>query len=289
LTENVSIRDVERELSRLRQEMAGPDGHPALRTSSMTHLAWVPEPWEQAARETLAGLAERHPSRGIILLPRPEEPRDELDAQIDVRSFRDDALGREVCAEVITIRLNGPRANAPASVVLPLLIADLPVFLRWRGALPFGGQTLEELLGVVDRIIVDSREWEEPVRDLARLGSLVERVALSDIAWARLQPWREAVAALWPDVVEASTLRVVGPEADALLLAQWLGARLRRRLELRREPAEEVELVEVDGLPARPRRLERRSPSDLLSEQLDLFGRDSIYEEALWSFSPAPT
>jgi hypothetical protein len=137
--------------------------------------------------------------------------------------------------------------------------------------------------------MVDSREWEEPERDLAQLGALVKRVALSDIVWARLQPWREAVAALWPDVVEASALRVVGPNADALLLAHWLGARLRRRIELELEPAEEVELVEVDGLPARPRRLERRSASDLLSGQLDLYERDPIYEEALWSFSPAPT
>lgn len=288
LTENVTIRDIERELSRQREEIAGPDAGPALRTSSMTHLAWVPEPWEQAARETLAGLAERHPSRGVILLPRPEEPRDELDAGIDVRSFRDDAVGREVCAEVITIRLNGPRANAPASVVLPLLIADLPVFLRWRGALPFGTPPLEELLGVVDRVVVDSREWEEPERDLGQLWALVERVALSDIAWARLQPWREAVAALWPDVAEASTLRVAGPEAEALLLAHWLGARLRRTVELRREPAGEVELVEVDGLPVRPRRLDARSASDLLSEQLDIFERDPIYEEALCSFSSAP-
>ena len=289
MTENVSIRDVEREISRLRQEMAGPDGHPALRTSSMTHVAWVPEPWEQAAREALAGLAERHPSRGILLLPRPDEPRDELDAEIDVRSFRDDVLGREVCAEVIAIRLNGPRASAPASIVLPLLIADLPVFLRWRGALPFGEQPLEELLGVVDRIIVDSREWPEPEGDLARLATLADRVALSDIAWARIEPWREAVAALWPDVADASTLRVAGPEAEALLLARWLEARLRRRVELEREPSEEIERVEVDGLPARPRRLEQRAPSDLLSGQLDIFGRDAIYEEALWSFSPAPT
>ena len=289
MRENISIRDVERELGGLREEIAGPGGGPALRTSSMTHLAWVPEPWEPAAREALAGLAERHPSRGILLLPRPDDPRDELDAQVDVRCFRNDALGREVCAEVIAIRLNGPRAQAPASVVLPLLISDLPVFLRWRGGLPYGEKQLEELLDVVDRVIVDSGEWEEPARDLPRLAELSGRVALSDIAWARTLPWREALAALWPDVSGASRLRVVGPEAEAILLSRWLGARLGREIELEREPAEEIEAVEVDGRPAIPAALEPRTPSDLLSEQLDVFGRDPIYEEALCSFSPAPT
>jgi glucose-6-phosphate dehydrogenase assembly protein OpcA len=78
---------------------------------------------------------------------------------------------------------------------------------------------------------------------------------------------------------------VAGPEADAVLLAGWLGGRLGRPIELEREPAGELELVEVDGLPARPRRLERRSASELLSDQLDLFGRDAVYEEAVRSFS----
>ena len=35
----------------------------------LTHLAWIPSEWEQAATDTLAGLAERHPSRVILLLP----------------------------------------------------------------------------------------------------------------------------------------------------------------------------------------------------------------------------
>ena len=55
------------------------------------------------------------------------------------------------------------------------------------------------------------------------------------------------------------------------------------------EPAGEVELVEVDGRPAEPPRLEPLTPSDLLSDQLELFGRDRIFEEAVRSFSSQPT
>ena len=287
--ENVSIRDVERELTRLREELSGPGGAPMLRTSSMSHIAWVPERWEQAALETLAGLHERHPSRGILLFPRPDSDRNELDADVDVRCFRNVALERDVCAEVVTLRLNGPRAQAPASVVLPLLISDLPVFLRWRGDLPFGAQPLDQLLGVVDRLIVDSSEWDDPRSALPRFAELVDRVAVSDIAWARTQPWREAVAGLWPEAAEAETLRVVGPRAESLLLARWLGARLNRRVAFEHEPAETIEHVEVNGVEARPARPDARTPSDLLSEQLDVFRRDPIYEEALCFFSPALT
>jgi glucose-6-phosphate dehydrogenase assembly protein OpcA len=251
----------------------------------MTHVAWVPVRWQDAALEALAGLAERHPSRGILLFPHPEDERDELDAEVDLRCFRNPAGPGAVCSEVITIRLNGRRADAPASVVLPLLVADLPVFLRWRGDLELGAPPVQQLLGVVDRLVLDSGEWSRAAETFGRLPEIFDRVTVSDIAWARTLPWRYALATLWPGIAEASTLRVAGPEADAVLLAGWLGGRLGRAVELEREPAGELELVEVDGIPAAPGRLEPRSASELLSEQLDLFGRDVLYEEAVRSFS----
>jgi Glucose-6-phosphate dehydrogenase subunit len=289
MTENVTIRDVERELGRLRHDAGTPGNLPRLRTSVMTHIAWVPERWEEAAMDTLAGLAERHPSRTIVLLPRPDETRDALDGDVDLRCFVRGGEERQVCSEVVVLRLCGRRAAAPASVVEPLLAADLPVFLRWRGPLPFDAPELEQLTRVADRLVVDSTEWPEPAGDYARLPELFDRIAVSDIAWARLLPWRGAVAALWPDVANASSVRVAGSAAEALLLSAWLGARLGREVELVHEPAGEVELVEVDGSLARPTRFERRSASDLLSDQLEIFGHDRVYEEAVRSFSSVQT
>jgi glucose-6-phosphate dehydrogenase assembly protein OpcA len=289
LTRAVTVRDVERELARLRDASTEPGQAPRLRTSVMTHVAWVPERWEEAATGTLAGLAERHPSRTILLFPRPDDPKDRLDGDVDFRCFVRGGQEREVCSEVISLRLCGRRAAAPASVVLPLLVSDLSVFLRWRGPLPFDAPELGELLGIADRLVVDSREWPEPGRALPRLAELLGGIAASDISWARTFPWRAAVATLWPDVRSASRLRVAAPEAEALLLYGWLRARLGRDVELEHEPAGEVELVEVDGREARPRRVEPKTPSDLLSDQLEDFGRDPIYEEAVRSFASSPT
>ena len=39
----------------------------------MTHIAWVPPEWLDAAERTLEGMAERHPSRTVILVPKPDE------------------------------------------------------------------------------------------------------------------------------------------------------------------------------------------------------------------------
>jgi hypothetical protein len=283
-----SLRELERELAQLRDASTEPGAHPRLRASVMTHIAWVPERWVEQATGTLAGMAERHPSRTILLFPRPDDS-DGLDGEVDFRCFVRGGEQREVCSEVITLRLGGQRASAPASIVEPLLVSDLPVFLRWRGPLPFGAAELEQLVGVADRLVLDTREWPDAEADLARLPELFERIAVSDISWARAERWRMAVADLWPAIAEASVLRVAGPRVEAGLLRGWLAARLGREIRLELEPAGEIELVEVNGLDCHPLRAEAETSSDLLSDQLELFSRDRIYEEAVRSFSSQPT
>ena len=189
--DDVSIAEIERELARLRDASSAEPAQPNLRTSVMTHIAWVPPGWETAAEETLMGMAERHPSRTILLAPRPDEP-DGLHANLSIRCF---PIGdHAVCGEVIDLRLCGARAIAPASIVLPLLISDLPVFGRWRGEPPFGAAELDQMIGIFDRFIVDSAEWA--ALRYAELAKLFERTAVSDIAWARtrrgVSRWRRS-------------------------------------------------------------------------------------------------
>src|SRR5438105_3362171 len=131
-----SVRDIEHELTSLR--VAPGSNEPYQRTSVMTHIAWVPAEWVEAAEDVLAGLAERHPSRTIVLVPEPDEP-DGLEASVQVECFPV-GEGREICTETIRIRLGGRAASVPASVVQPLLVPDLPVFIRWRGLPPFGAE-----------------------------------------------------------------------------------------------------------------------------------------------------
>ena len=150
--EDVTIAQIERELARLRYESSGEGSQPNLRTSVMTHIAWAPPQWQHAAEETLAGMAERHPSRTLLLVPRPDEG-DGIDALVSVRCF---PIGdRAICGEVIELTLRGSRASAPASIVLPLLISDLPVFCRWRGLPDWQSGEFQQLVDVTDRLVVD--------------------------------------------------------------------------------------------------------------------------------------
>jgi glucose-6-phosphate dehydrogenase assembly protein OpcA len=271
---DVTTQEIERELAQLRQAA---DGRPAQRTSVMTHMAWVPREWEERALGTLEGLRERHPSRTILLHPDPDAGVDRVDAAIDWQCFG--ARERHVCAEVIRLWLRGTAASAPASVVLPLQLPDLAVFLRWRGPLPFGGRVLEQLLPTTDRLIVDSVEWPEP--SFGELVPLFERTAVSDLAWARTRAWRAELAALWPAIAEARELHVVGPAAEARLLAGWLQSRLGHETSLQHADSDEIDLVVVDGREVPEPSGRRPTASDLLSEELEQYGRDRIYEDAV--------
>ena len=276
--ENVSIAEIERELARLRSESSEAGAQPNLRTSVMTHIAWAPPEWQTAAEETLAGMAERHPSRTLLLVPRPAEP-DGVDALLSLRCF---PIGdRAICGEVIELALRGNRASAPASIALPLLISDLPVFCRWRGQPAFGSPEFEQLTGIVDRLIVDSTEWPDLPGAYAELAELFPKVVLSDIAWERTERWRSLLASLWPGVGGVRSIRVQGTRAQGHLLAGWLRSRLGHPVELAVDERERLEGIDLDGRPAPFPPGQPPNASDVLSAQLDRFARDPIYEESV--------
>jgi glucose-6-phosphate dehydrogenase assembly protein OpcA len=275
--EDVTVAEIERELARLRSASSQVGSKPNLRSSVMTHIAWVPPAWQSAAEETLAGMEERHPSRTLLLLPREDEP-DGLDAVVSVRCF---PIGdRAICGEVIELTLRGSRAAVPASIVLPLLISDLPVFLRWRGRPEWDSPAFAQLLGVIDRLIVDSTEWPDVPAAYAPLAELVSRVTVSDIAWDRTERWRGLLASLWPRIGEVKTLRVHGTRAQAHLLHGWLVSRLGHDVELEPDERERLEGIDLDGDPAPFPPGNPPRASDVLSVQLDRFGRDRVYEAA---------
>jgi len=277
------VAEIERKLARQRCRQED-DGEPELRTSTMTHVVWAPPPWLPRARRVLSGLAERHPARTIFLVPVPGRASAvEADAVVQDFAIRD---GREVLSEVIELRLAGEAARHPASIVLPLLIADLPAFCRWRGRPDWNGQTLAELVDVCDRFVVDSSEWAGLPGAYGELAGLFDRIAVSDLAWRRGLPWRSMLADRWPGIRRIERLSVDGPRADALLLAGWLRSRLRRNVALTRRDAPALARVRIDGQPVATPTQPALSGSDLLSAELDTLARDPVYEAAVRAAVP---
>jgi glucose-6-phosphate dehydrogenase assembly protein OpcA len=284
--EDVCLADVDTALAQLRAQAASETT--SMRTSVMTHLAWVPQAWIEPARAALEGMAELHPSRTILLFPEPDAADNRIDAQAEVQRWEVPDTGRGLVTEVIELTLRGARAQAPASIVEPLLISDLPVFLRWRGEPPWGAPELEQLVGVTDRLVVDSTEWDDVPDSYRALAELFPRCAASDIAWARTSRWRSHLATMWPAIAEVRTIRVRGTAAQAWLLCGWLRSRLgREEIALEHDPADRLESVALDGeaVPLPPG--DPPTPSDVLSDELERFTPDPVYEAAVLAATSA--
>jgi len=278
--EDVCLADVDSALARLRAQAAAEAA--SMRTSVMTHVAWVPHGWREQARATLEGMAELHPSRTILLFPEPNADDNRIDARAEVERWEVPDTDRGLVTEVVELTLRGSRAAAPASIVEPLLISDLPVFLRWRGEPSWDTPELEQLVGVTDRLIVDSTEWGDVPGPYRRLAELFPRCAASDIAWARTSRWRSHLATLWPQLADVRVVRVRGTAAQAWLLCGWLRSRLgREEIALEHDPAETLEGVALDGqaVPLPPG--DPPTPSDVLSDELERFTPDPVYEAAV--------
>ncbi|HYY03622.1 MAG TPA: hypothetical protein VE736_07040, partial [Gaiellaceae bacterium] len=102
--------------------------------------------------------------------------------------------------------------------------------------------------------------------------------AVSDIAWSLTYDWRLELAKLWPTIAEQE-VRIRGPQAPASMLRGWLASRLRRPIRPV-EPADELS-VQLGGERLEVPQSENLSPADLLSNELDHFSRNPVYEEAV--------
>src|SRR5215470_10938113 len=87
---------------------------------------------EISAGNLLDQITLSHPCRALLAIARPGAS-EQLDAWVSARCHLSSAAGsKQICCEQITVRFEGVGVHALPSVVIPLLVPDLPVFLWWR-------------------------------------------------------------------------------------------------------------------------------------------------------------
>lgn len=227
-------------------------------------------------------------------------PRDRTKSRLDaeVRVGADAGTG-----ETVVLRLYGEVSDHAQSVVLPLLLPDAPVVVWWSVDAP--RDPAGDPLGALgQRRVTDSYAAEKPVHELRSRAESYEP-GDTDLAWARITPWRSMLAAALDQIdCEVVSVEVAGEESNPSveLLAMWLADRLhvhvRRavsagpgltqvRLETTGGP---ITLHRSDGamatlaLPGQPDRavaLKRRETSELLAEELRRLDPDDTYASAL--------
>ena len=231
---SMSVEQIERELARLRMNE---DGTLGARASVLNLIVVTDEESAPNATRIVSELSGHYPSRAILLISDPDEEEANLEVELSAFCNVRGAVGNQVCAEQITIHVQGPPAGHLESLAGPLLIPDLPVFLWYpNGDVPrspgCGG-----LAGLANRLVLDSGATDDCESYLRCVANLLKDCVLAggDLQWAALSPWRSLVAELFTTqerAVELGKIQHVqilhAPEGEcrALLFAGWLSALL---------------------------------------------------------------
>lgn len=200
----------------------------------------------ERVQRTIASLVDIHPSRATILFVDDSQvdAAPGLDVRIDLLE-QPSLRGRpSTVFESITIDVSAENERQLASIASPLLVPDLPDVLWWSADPSDSALLFKELVTVCDRLIVDSAmalTTASALHDLRGfVGGMREHIALGDLAWARLAPWRRLTAQFFDapgalailDLIDEVTI-TYGNSAhqwpglsSALLYAGWLGSRL---------------------------------------------------------------
>ncbi|MFI1729707.1 glucose-6-phosphate dehydrogenase assembly protein OpcA [Streptomyces acidicola] len=245
--------------------------------------------------------SREHPSRTLVVIRRvSRSPRDRTSSRLDaeVRVGADAGTG-----ETVVLRLYGEVSDHAQSVVLPLLLPDAPVVVWWPVGAP--RDPAKDPLGALgQRRVTDSYSTEKPIDELRARAESYEP-GDTDLAWARITPWRSVLAAALDQVsCEVISAEVTGEEFNPSveLLAMWLADRL--HVHVRRgvssgpgltgvqlettcgpislhRPDGAMATLALEGQPDRAVALKRRETSELIAEELRRLDPDDTYASAL--------
>ena len=254
----------------------------------------TPQQYTRAFDSAQATAAE-HPSR-ILMVVNSKSTKTAMDAEIRV--------GEGVPGDIIALRLAGELVGRGDSVVLPLLLPDLPVVAWWPGrGTEFPAQ--DPIGRMADRRITDATNADDPVGTLVARARGTHSAQDTDLSWTRLTRWRALVASALDQCrrpVTSAIVEAVEDNAPAALMAAWLDVRLgvpvtvntsmgpgitavrlvtdAGEVAVRRVKSSDAEYI-VPDQPLRTAALIRRPVVDLLSEEFRRLGPDDSYERAL--------
>lgn len=209
--------------------------------ASLMNLALYSEDPESLQRNSEAArkLTREHACRALLIAMDRKAPEASIRSWITAHCHL--AHGRKsVCCEQLAFLLSGKVTGRLRNTVFAHMASDLPLVFWWQGEL---SDIFEErLYRMIDRLIVDSSTWPDPLAGFERVSEAMSdarhRMVLQDLAWTRTYHFRLSVAALFDDLVaqralqEIDTVRIVAHpkhRISALMLLAWLATQAQWR------------------------------------------------------------
>lgn len=265
-------------------------GSPAM--GMVLTLVTVTEEEDSAAVMRVASaVAAEHPARILGVVRHGRGGASRLDATIRV--------GQSTSGESVLLRLNGELVDHADSVVLPLLLPDSPVVVWWPGQAP--ESLAEDPLGRLGRRRISDAAAARNSRAALLTQARTYTPGDTDLAWARLTPWRALLTAALdqhPVTVTGAEVRGERGNPSVELLAAWLRSCLavevdttttrgpgltQATLHTRHgdisisRPSGGSAVFSIPGEADRPVALRRRKVAELMAEEMRRLDEDDVY------------
>jgi glucose-6-phosphate dehydrogenase assembly protein OpcA len=304
-----------KELAALWTEEGKQGNSGVLRACTMTLIVIAEEQDDAAALgETLAALMPEHPARTILIrLCGGAERR--LSERVYQQCWKPFGQRQQICCEQIELTVSDAALGDLPSVLLPLIVADLPVMLWSRSPRLPEMPEFDDIASLATRVVLDSAAFADAAAAMRRLAAEQGRgLSTADLSWTRLTRWREMLARVFENrnyleklsgVSEVNVTWGPGFEPAARYLAAWVqdslaGAGVAARVSLAR--GDETVRIELKGggfklvIHREDDRLNvvvdefstcthLPQPTDylMMREELGILRRDPVFEKALSS------
>lgn len=229
LGEEVPLGDLGKRLKQLWQS------NQALTKASLTNFAIYSERVDSLAENTalIREVTREHACRALLIGADPGAAEVEVRVWITAHCQLTGGGKKSVCSEQIAFLISGQSPNLVPSTVFAWLESDLPLTFWWQGE--FSMRWEPHLYSVIDRLVIDSGEWKDPLGQLRILEQSWRGdhggFTVNDLNWTRVLPLRMALAAAFDEAGALAHLAAVehieidggpGHQLAAKMMAAWM-------------------------------------------------------------------
>jgi glucose-6-phosphate dehydrogenase assembly protein OpcA len=186
-----------------------------------------------ANTEVIREVTREHACRALLIAADPAAPAVSVRAWITAHCQLSAAGKKSVCSEQIAFLISGQSPNLVPSTVFSWLESDLPLTFWWQGE--FSPRWEPHLYAVIDRLVIDSGAWRDPLPQLRRLEQAwlddAGGFTVNDLTWTRVLHLRLAIASAFDEpgtqehLAALTEIRIdygTGHRLAAKLLAAWM-------------------------------------------------------------------
>lgn len=187
----------------------------------------------EANTEVIRDVTREHACRALLIAADPAAAAVSVRAWITAHCQLTAGGKKSVCSEQIAFLIGGNSPNLVPNTVFSWLESDLPLTFWWQGE--FSERWEPHLYAVIDRLVIDSGEWRNPLPQLRKLEHAWRDdkggFSVNDLSWTRVLHLRLAMAAAFDEAGTREHLNEVtdicidygtGHRLAAKMLAAWM-------------------------------------------------------------------